>query len=831
MKRAHRKPPWLVKLLAVFAMSYSIVFSDASDLNVAPGLLARASDSRIEITFAARTPNFTLRDNESVHPQLEPNFRVQWNGFLKVPRTGFYSIHADANIAISGKDVHGRRVRLEAGELPLRIDYQRPSGMARLQLQWESEFFMLEPIPASAFSHIASPNVTAAIEMMERGRSLVESFNCAACHDSGSIALQPAQVSNLSGAVARANPRWLFHWLDNPRRFRNSATMPAQLRSLRDCADVVAYLSSISVATPVEPPTGDMDIAKGHSLFLGVGCAACHDEENISLEGLGSKMTVMQAAVFLLKEHSPGFDLGKDQARNLAEYLTQNRNPEFEGEIPVGDPIRGERLVASNGCLQCHSLLEKTAPERKGGRAIAMARLHPGQGCLAEDVPATAPNYHLALGEREAMNAFLRRPDVSVAPVQDFARVLRRSRCDACHAYDKPARLELSAGQLPPPLTDAGNKLRQSWLTKVFGERKRIRPWLGLQMPHFDFGITGPLATMFAAQAGTAFGDGATLPAPSLSRISQGIALIGRGEGGLSCIGCHDFRGEHAVGDMRGPDMMEMHDRIRTDWLKSWLREPSRYVEGTAMPAFFEGVTIADREEKISRIVDALSVGTTMPTPEGLGGDGSSYLLHVTDQPVVFRGFVRKSSPRSIAVGLPGLLSYCFDADACVLRSAWAGAFLSAKPVWHGRGGQPAQVLGEKFFVESELQPLRIGERTSEPVRKFLGYRLRNGAPEFSFKLNGTQIREFIFADDENEALICVFEVEDANQAVWFKSKSNVNVLVGSIPLAPDEEGWCEIPRGDPRRFRVIIRLPSDSSVSNQVGFVSPGYPLINLGR
>lgn len=124
------------------------------------------------------------------------------------------------------------------------------------------------------------------------------------------------------------------------------------------------------------------------------------------------------------------------------------------------------------------------------------------------------------------------------------------------------------------------------------------------------------------------------------------------------------------------------------------------------------------------------------------------------------------------------------------------------------------------FFVESDRQPLRIGERTSEPIPKFLGYRFRNGVPEFRFELNGTLVREFILADEENEALICIFEVEDANQPVWFKSKSPLSVLVDSAPVVPDENGWCEIPSGDPRRFRVIIRRPSVASSSNRVSFV-----------
>ena len=41
----------------------------------------------------------------------------------------------------------------------------------------------------------------------------------------------------------------------------------------------------------------------------------------------------------------------------------------------------------------------------------------------------------------------------------------------------------------------------------------------------------------------------------------------------------------------------------------------------------------------------------------------------------------------SIAVGMPGDVSYAFDAATCVLRAAWKGGFIDVKSDWSGRGG------------------------------------------------------------------------------------------------------------------------------------------------
>ena len=491
-----------------------------------PGLVATATDGQRTVKFALPTPNFTLLADDSIHPALKPNFTVEWNGVLKLARSGRHTLFADAQVFVDGKEIQGQPTQLEAGTRTLKIAFTRqPGATARLQLQWESEHFAREPVPHTAFAN-----------------------------------------------------------------------------------------------------------------------------------------------------------------RELAWPAS-----------------------------------------------------------ITEQLAATA---------------------ISSAPVQAFHRSTRTHNCADCHELYGPAKRELEGAEAPPSLTDAGNKLRASWLTQVLVENKRIRPWMKLPTAHPGEAVR-PLVQLFAQQAGAELGEGASVPPPSPPQAAEGLKLLGKGDGGLACINCHDFAGHRSAGDLRGPDMTEMHARIRTDWLLRWLREPSRLQPGTAMPAFFSDLPAAQAHAKMTALVHALAAGKALPLPEGLLAGPQDNRLLVRDEPVVFRTFIADSSSRSIAVGLPGGVNYVFDAEQCRVRFAWSGEFLDITKVWTGRGGGPAAVLGKKFFVAPDGHPLRVGNPDAEPKLKFLGYRLVNKFPEFSFEVNGVPVRQRVRKATAEGSLNWEFELGETRESVW----------------------------------------------------------------
>jgi hypothetical protein len=82
---------------------------------------------------------------------------------------------------------------------------------------------------------------------------------------------------------------------------------------------------------------------------------------------------------------------------------------------------------------------------------------------------------------------------------------------------------------------------------------------------------------------------------------------------------------------------------------------------------------------------------------------------------VLLRTFMPDAGSRAIAVGYPGSVSVAFDAATCRLAYAWSGSFLDAAPVWDGRGGNPAKVLGPQFWKGPAGCPVGVSASDEPP--------------------------------------------------------------------------------------------------------------------
>src|SRR5207237_8867957 len=137
----------------------------------------------------------------------------------------------------------------------------------------------------------------------------------------------------LSALGSRVTTAWLAKWLESPSAFRAGAVMPA-VADAEHRRDIASYLASLK--TPVKPrarkPSG-VDVGLGGSLFGSIGCAACHSEKGLSLDGLGSKTTIEALAEFLKDPartdpggRMPSLMLNDKEALQLAAFLTDSRN-------------------------------------------------------------------------------------------------------------------------------------------------------------------------------------------------------------------------------------------------------------------------------------------------------------------------------------------------------------------------------------------------------------------------------------------------------------------------------------------------------------------------
>ena len=173
----------------------------AADMN--PGLVIsfeRLDDSAARDSRLARMPALYVPQGESPTPFLDRGrFRAVWEGFLEVEFIDDYTFSAegrgairleiDGKLVLEGADhaslanLGQKTLELEDGLRPFMLRYESPpSGDAVVRLFWSSFDFMREPVHPGALRHDPRHAGLVAGARLRRGRDLVASRQCRACH-------------------------------------------------------------------------------------------------------------------------------------------------------------------------------------------------------------------------------------------------------------------------------------------------------------------------------------------------------------------------------------------------------------------------------------------------------------------------------------------------------------------------------------------------------------------------------------------------------------------------------------------------------------------------
>jgi mono/diheme cytochrome c family protein len=741
-----------------------------------PGLAARASDGAVERRWIAPTPNFHLDARESLHPSLDPMFAAEWTGSILITKAGEYEFDAGrAELRIDGTEARGATL-LAAGRHAVSLKYKRSAGTASLLWRWRSADFPFEPVPSALLTHRKD-----AEEDSDAGRRLVRELGCANCHAAPGLE-RPGPV--LDGVGSRVSAGWAHAWLADPGSFRRGATMPAMLGAA-ERADVAAYLAALVDPKPFRTTkrVNEVAIGKGGELFGTVGCIACHQQRGMELERLGSKYTVSSLMAYL-KEPSPVEPTGRmpsmllDEAEAfaLAAYLAGSRDARFEAAPPPGDAARGKALAEGSGCLACHAI--------QGARSTLAAkpmRQLAGGGCLSDAPGPGLPRYRLTAQERRALGDFVREyrahPDKSPAPVFDLGLKLAELRCLACHKGDAAGPLATLAEPVPV-LVGVGAKLRTDWIERVLAGRERIRSAHEIRMPHYGRDGVRAWVGWFAKAEGLGPGDGPPSPKFDNERRAAGHGLLGTNarRQGMACIGCHDWGANKSLGE-EGPQLINLAERLRWDWYERWMLNPARILSGTSMPNYFSSQPREKAAQTIATLWAGMELGPKAATPEGYkvadAALGSEAKPVPGKQAIVIRWDMPEATPAAIAVGLPGGLSYCFDAGDVYLRYAWSGGYLDMSGTLlrktDGRKNTPTAALVGSVFWRAEGVPFRVGERDRIPQRRFRGYRIVDGRPEFRYEIDGVEVRETLSAAEG--ALLRELVVATVEGPLWFEGE------------------------------------------------------------
>ena len=319
--------------------------------------------------------------------------------------------------------------------------------------------------------------------------------------------------------------------------------------------------------------------------------------------------------------------------------------------------------------------------------------------------------------------------------------------------------------------------MRTGWIEEVMTKRQRSRRWLELRMPEYEPGHSKTLAVAFAKAAGREPGDGPAAPVATEAHRTWGAGMIGTDprRSGMACIGCHDWGSYKSLGE-EAPQLIDITRRLRWDWYYRWMLDPARILSGTSMPNYFGSLDPKRAGESILSLWAALSLGDKMPVPEGLEtgkGAADAEALPVPEkEPIVVRWDMPDATPAAIAVGLPGGVSYCFDAGESRLRYAWRGGFLdltatlSRKTDAH-RLTPTAKLIGEIFY-RSAAFPWRVGVPDTFPRARFRGYRLVGGYPQFHYEVAGVEVYERIVPTGDKKGLTREFRLARVDREMWF---------------------------------------------------------------
>lgn len=166
----------------------------------------------------------------------------------------------------------------------------------------------------------------------------------------------------------------------------------------------------------------------------------------------------------------------------------------------------------------------------------------------------------------------------------------------------------------------------------------------------------------------------------------------------------------------------------------------------------------------------------------------SGSIIQALDRPVVYSTYLPDAPSRAIAVGLPGDVSFGFDAQNCRLLYAWRGGFLDVTKSWVGFGGWYSKLIGQKFHVAPSGFPLRVGNAQKEPNVQFKGYHLVDGYPVFNYLIDGIPVRHRIEINQAGKDGLTVqqeFHLQGNKKPVFFHAGAD-----GGTSHQSDDADW-----------------------------------------
>lgn len=230
--------------------------------------------------------------------------------------------------------------------------------------------------------------------------------------------------------------------------------------------------------------------------------------------------------------------------------------------------------------------------------------------------------------------------------------------------------------------------------------------------------------------------------------------------------------------------------------------------------------------EELGLRVESKSIGKVVLSKKDPAKGGAVSRDPILIQPeipgeaIVHRSFIDKARPRAIAIGYPGNVHVCWDADTLNLSFLWRGDFIDTAGHWNGRGSKSATV-GKDYVQPSPGMSMQILESMSEPWvdysqakikyqkdnpnptneitfdlkhpdYQFRGYRLdKKRFPTFKYDFQKLRVSEFYKPQMVDGVMSIVRSIDISGTPV-----SNAYIRLARANSLEESGGWYDIGNG-----------------------------------
>jgi cytochrome c2 len=508
---------------------------------------------------------------------------------------------------------------------------------------------------------------------LAEGRRTFETVGCLACHRVGEDRRGVDQTlpdggtkkgfdaasfrthgPNLDGTGSKVSPGWLYAWVRSPKGYWHETKMPNLRLTDQEGANVTAYLMSLkndsfmARARPaIDPGVRDL-IIREHLLAANVPVkeaekqiASMDDHQRTLFVG---EKTIGRYGCFGC--HTiPGFEKAAPIGVELTEEgskLVERLDFGFEeGKIPhtlpgwVHRKLMEPRVFDRSKVKRPEELLRmpkfSLSEEEAAAIVTAIMSFSKEQVPLAAQKQLTADEKYVERGARLVRNLNCRACHV-IGDQGGAIREIVRDQLEATGVDSLTARSQTVAFS-PPTLYNAeakvgeGARVQTPWLHGFLSDPShKIRPWVNLRMPTFEFTEEdlNTVTRYFAAMDNAPYPYDPR-PAPDPAMVAAGRELFGRWQ----CVKCHVVAGKlpDQPPENMAPDLANVPQRLRAQWLPVWLADPGRIQPGTRMPSNFPknaaenaspDVLGGDQQKQIEAVTQylmTLGPGTAAPPP------------------------------------------------------------------------------------------------------------------------------------------------------------------------------------------------------------------------